>query len=129
MKRVTGLGGVFIKCKNREAMMEWYKKHLHIPLEDWGVVFDPKEFKESHPSAYHVFSLNDDTSKYYEPSASPFMLNFTVANLDELWPILQSEGVNVVNKSEANEYGKFAWILDPEGNKIELWEPPHHESQ
>lgn len=126
MKRVTGLGGVFIKCKDRAAMMDWYKNRLGIDLEEWGATFSPSKFQETHPGGYQVLSLNAHDTKYFAPSTASFMLNFTVSNLDELLPVLKEEGVNVIDKSEESEYGKFAWLLDPDGNKVELWQPPLH---
>ena len=100
MKRVTGLGGVFVKCKNKEAMVKWYTQHLGINMQDWGVVFMPKEFTKNHPGGYQVFSLNNESSNYFEPSTAPFMLNFTVADLASLLPVLKLEGVQIVKETE-----------------------------
>lgn len=124
MKRVNGLGGIIVKCKDKDTMLAWYNKHLQIGAEDWGVVFKPQEFIANQPGGYQIWSLAKMDSPYFEPSTAPFMINFTVEDLDNLLPILKSEGVEVIDNAEPSEYGKFAWILDPEGNKIELWEPP-----
>jgi predicted enzyme related to lactoylglutathione lyase len=125
MKRVTGLGGVFLKCKDKPAMLAWYTKHLGISMETWGAVFEPKVFLEEHPKGSNVFSFFEEKSDYFQPSNSSFMVNFTVADLDSLLPQLKSEGVNVLDQTDSSEFGKFGWVIDPEGNKIELWEPPH----
>ncbi len=124
MKRVTGLGGVFYKAKDKPALLAWYKKYLQISAEEWGAIFSPKDFLQMHPNGYQVWSLFPADTDYFGPSNSSFMLNFTVEDLDALLPILKSEGVNVMEKTESGEFGKFGWILDLEGNKIELWEPP-----
>lgn len=124
MKRVTGLGGVFYKAKDKPALLAWYKKHLQFSAEEWGAIFSPKDFLQMHPNGYQVWSLFPENTKHFKPSTSSFMLNFTVVDLGALLPILKSEGVVVMDKTEESEFGKFGWILDLEGNKIELWEPP-----
>jgi predicted enzyme related to lactoylglutathione lyase len=124
MKRVTGLGGVFYKAKDKQALLAWYKKHLQIAAEDWGAIFSPKDFIATHPHAYQVWSLFAKDTDHFAPSTSSFMLNFTVEDLSALLPILKAEGVELMDKFEESEFGKFGWILDLEGNKIELWEPP-----
>ncbi len=125
MKRVTGLGGVFVKCKDKAFMVDWYRLHLGIDLEEWGVVFNMDNSLTYHPKAYQVFGLFKNDTQYFSPSESNFMLNFTVADLDKLLIQLKLEGVQVLEKTEENEFGKFAWIIDPENNKIELWQPPN----
>lgn len=124
MKRVTGLGGIFYKCKDKENMLNWYRKHLGIDAQEWGAVFQLDETLKQHPTAYNVWSLFKEDTKHFEPSQSSFMINFTVENLHELLAQLRAEGVTVIDKTEDSEYGKFGWILDAEGNKIELWQPP-----
>lgn len=123
MKRVTGLGGVFYKANDKAALLAWYKKHLQIAAEDWGAMFSVNDFATSHPNSYQVWSLFKADTDYFEPSKASFMINFTVEDLDALIPVLAEEGVEIVKVAEASEFGKFAWILDLEGNKIELWEP------
>jgi predicted enzyme related to lactoylglutathione lyase len=122
MKRVVGLGGIFFKTENPAELREWYRKHLGIDSEEWGVVFkwNIPENKEY----YNVWSPFSATTKYFEPSEKPFMINFIVEDCFSLIESLKSEGVLIVGEPEESEFGRFAWIMDPEGNKIELWEPP-----
>ncbi len=124
MAKVTGLGGVFFKCKDKENMLNWYCTHLGIEAEDWGAVFQLDQTLKLHPGAYNVWSLAKVESKYFEPSQSSFMINYTVDHLHELLAQLKAAGVTVIDKTEESEFGKFGWVLDPEGNKIELWQPP-----
>ena len=125
MKRVTGLGGVFFKSEEPKKLREWYGKHLGLEMEDWGSTFfwiDPKnpEAKEKARTAWSAFEKD---TKYFDPSAKPFMFNYRVENLVELLKVLREEGVTVIGEIEDYPYGKFGWAMDPEGNKIELWEP------
>jgi predicted enzyme related to lactoylglutathione lyase len=122
-KRVTGFGGVFFKCKDKPALIEWYKKHLGIPLEDWGAIFPFSDYSEKFPKAYNVFSPFSENTKYFEPSSSNIMFNFLVEDLESLVEILKSEGIEILVGIENTEFGKFTWILDCEGNKVELWQP------
>lgn len=122
MKRVTGIGGIFFKCRDVEAMRNWYSTHLGIAMEPWGAQFNLKD--EEHPSPYSLLSFFKKESDYFSPSESPFMLNLRVDDLTALMAQLQAEGVSLVGDPVDGEYGKFAWVLDPEGNKIELWEQP-----
>lgn len=125
MKRVTGLGGVFFKSKDPNAIKEWYRKHLGLPVNEYGVSFqwlevDNKDAKEPATTAWSPFKKD---SKYFSPSEKPFMFNYRVENLVELMKLLKEEGVQIIGEIEEYPYGKFGWIMDPEGNKIELWEP------
>jgi predicted enzyme related to lactoylglutathione lyase len=125
MKRVTGLGGLFFKAKDPKAMYEWYGKHLGIPASPGsGAMFHWREADDPEKTGMTVWSIFPDDTKYFNPSTAPFMMNFRVENLDELLKALREEGVAIDPKAEEHEYGKFAWITDPEGNRIELWEPP-----
>lgn len=124
MKRVTGIGGVFFKCKDPGAMYQWYEKHLGIQREHGGVTFNWRDSDEPDKEGMTVWSLFPEASTYFNPSKSPFMINYRVENLEALLETLRAEGVEVDPKVEAHEYGKFGWITDPEGNRIELWEPP-----
>lgn len=127
MKRVTGLGGVFFKSKNPEKLKEWYIEHLGVPIvqEETGsyVIFDWQEQAKLEKNGYTLWGPFKDETNYFEPSNKPYMFNFTVDNLEELLKVLKEEGVYVIDRIEEHEQGKFGWILDPEGNKIELWEP------
>jgi predicted enzyme related to lactoylglutathione lyase len=120
-KRVIGLGGIFIKCQNPKETAAWYAKHLGVTIDEWGGV----QFKwsdETHKEPYSVLSFFKSDTKYLDPSASSFMINLRVANLEEVIQELQAEGIEMVGEPQFEAYGKFAWIMDPEGNKIELWE-------
>ena len=123
MKRVTGLGGLFFKCKDTEKIKEWYEKHLGIDSQDYGYMFGWRDVENPDKKCYTVWSLFSDKTKYFAPSEKPFMVNYRVENLNKLMKLLREEGVEIVGEIEEFEYGKFGWILDPEGNKIELWEP------
>lgn len=120
-KRVTGLGGFFFKSKDPEKIRAWYGKHLGLPVDNYGCSFWWKD-KEGNDAMTQWSPFKDDT-EYFNPSKKQFMMNFRVENLHELLKVLKEEGVTVVGKVEEYDYGKFGWILDPEGNKIELWEP------
>jgi predicted enzyme related to lactoylglutathione lyase len=124
MKRVKGLGGVFFKCQDPEKMKEWYKKHLDIESGQYGGQFEWRkaESDDGFPgyTAWGPFSAD---TQYFAPSEKPFMFNYRVDDLEALLKVLREEGVQVLDGMEDLEYGKFAWIMDPEGNKIELWEP------
>lgn len=124
MKHVTGIGGIFFKAKDPKAMYAWYEKHLGLAKspETHTVTFvanDPQTGEEAHT----YWSLFKDDTKYLDPSTSPFMLNYRVAEMDALVAALESEGIQILGRQD-DEYGRFAWIMDPEGNKIELFEPP-----
>lgn len=125
MKRVTGIGGVFFKAKNPEKLHQWYQKHLGIPGEfPNGGTFHWREKNAPQRAGMTVWNLFPQQTKYFAPSKSPFMVNYRVANLEKLLQALRKEGVKVAKKVENSEYGRFGWISDPEGNRIELWEPP-----
>lgn len=120
-KRVTGLGGFFFKTEDPDGMKEWYKERLGLPTDQYGCTFWWKD-KEGNDCSTQWSPMSEKT-KYFEPSKKQFMMNFRVENLVELLATLKKEGVTVVGEIEEFEYGKFGWILDPEGNKLELWEP------
>lgn len=120
-KRVTGIGGVFFKTKDPKATKDWYKNHLGLATDDYGCTFWWKDEKDNKCSTQ--WSPFKEDTEYFEPSKKEFMMNFRVENLKELLKVLKEEGVTIVGKIQEFEYGKFGWILDPEGNKIELWEP------
>jgi predicted enzyme related to lactoylglutathione lyase len=123
MRRVTGIGGVFIAAKDPTALAEWYKKHLGIDVQSWGgAAF---EWADADGNAYKgttAWSVGDGS--YFAPSTSPFMVNYRVEDLKALLVALAEEGVEIVGEPEESEYGIFGWVLDPEGNKVELWQPP-----
>ncbi len=119
--RVTGIGGVFFKAKNSKELVAWYGKHLGLKTDDYGSTFWWKDKKGNDCSTQ--WSPFSETSTYFQPSQKQFMQNFRVHNLEDLLKKLAEENVTIVGDIETYEYGKFGWILDPEGNKIELWEP------
>lgn len=120
-KRVTGIGGFFFKAKDPETLKNWYAKHLGIPVDQYGWTFWWKD--ENGNDCATQWSVFKEDSAYYAPSEKPFMQNLRVENLDRLLEQLKSENIAIIGQPEAHDYGKFAWILDPEGNKIELWQP------
>ena len=123
MKRVTGIGGVFFKCKDPKKMTEWYKTHLGLDTNPYGATFQWYEGEGGTKKAQTQWSPFPETTKYFEPSTKDFMINYRVENLEALIVQLKAEGVAIVDKMETYDYGKFVHILDAEGNKIELWEP------
>ncbi len=124
MKRVTGLGGIFFKAKDPTALYEWYRKHLGIEsaADGSGAMWRDTDHPET--QVFNVFAIFPADTTYFAPSQSGFMINFRVENLDELLKALREEGVEVDPKVDEYDYGKFGWIMDPEGNRVELWEPP-----
>jgi len=120
-KRVTGIGGIFFKSTDPKKTKDWYKNHLGFNTDDYGCTFWWKD-KAGNDCSTQWSPFKEDTT-YFAPSKKEFMMNFRVENLTELLKILKEEGVTVIDKIEEYEYGKFGWIIDPEGNKIELWEP------
>ena len=121
-KRVTGIGGIFFKCKNQQAMHEWYSKHLGLNTDDYGTSFEWRQEENPDKNGYTVWGTFKEDTNYFEPSEKQFMFNFRVENLAELLQSLKEEGIHQVGEIMEYPYGKFAHILDPEGNKIELWE-------
>jgi predicted enzyme related to lactoylglutathione lyase len=123
MKRVTGIGGIFFKCKDPGKMREWYKTHLGLNTNQYGAVFEWRQAMDSTQKGFTQWSPFKESSKYFEPSAKDFMINYRVNDLTALVGELRKEGVTVVDTIATYDYGKFVHILDAEGNKIELWEP------
>lgn len=120
-KRVTGIGGLFFKTEDPQQTKDWYQKHLGFNTDDWGCTFWWKD-NEGNKASTQWSPFKDDT-KYFAPSKKDYMFNYRVENLVELLAELEKEGVTIVGKMEEYDYGKFGWILDNDGNKIELWEP------
>lgn len=124
MAKITGIGGVFFKSRGKSAeLAAWYRKHLGMPQEDWGgaILRWPEDRAED--GGLTVWHVADGDTKWFSPSESSFMINYRVDNLVEMLDQLRAGGVKVVGGPESHENGKFAWILDPDGNKAELWEP------
>jgi predicted enzyme related to lactoylglutathione lyase len=128
MKHVLGIGGIFFKANDPEKLAAWYREHLGLEVEEYGgVTFRERAGgDESGPrrQAHTVWSPFAADTDYFAPSEKPFMINFRVADLDALLSKLRAEGVTVDERTEKSEFGYFAWAMDPEGNRIELWEPP-----
>ena len=125
MKRVTGVGGIFFKAKDAPALWAWYKRHLGIDVQDWGGASFTWADADGKPvGGTTVWSIAPAESKQFAPSSAPFMVNYRVDDLHALVKVLREEGCNVLEKIVDSEYGKFAHVIDPEGNKVELWEPP-----
>src|SRR5262245_54119616 len=123
MKRVTGIGGIFLSAKDPAALRAWYKTHLGIDVQEWGGAAFRWVDDHGEPSGgTTVWSVGDGS--YFAPSKAPFMVNYRVADLHALLGQLRQEGCQVLDKVDDSEYGKFGWVMDPEGNKIELWQPP-----
>ena len=123
MKRVTGIGGIFLKVKDVPAMIAWYQKHLGLNTNPYGATFEWYEGDDSTKKGQTQWSPFSETTKYFEPSTKDFMINYRVENLEALVEELKKEGVTIVDKIESFDYGKFVHILDAEGNKVQLWEP------
>ena len=125
MKRVTGIGGIFFKAKDTQSLQAWYKRHLGIDVQSWGGTSFAWTDTEGKPVAgTTIWSIGPEEGDHFAPSAAPFMVNYRVDDLHALVTVLKEEGCNVLEKIDESEYGKFAWVIDPEGNKVELWEPP-----
>jgi predicted enzyme related to lactoylglutathione lyase len=122
MKRVTSLGGIFFKCKDPKGIRDWYRDHLGFNTDDYGTTFEWRHSDDANKKGYTVWSTFKENTDYFKPSEKDFMFNFRVEDLDELLKILKEEGIEQIGETQVYDYGKFAHILDPEGNKIELWE-------
>ena len=125
MKRVTGIGGIFFKAKDAPTLQAWYKQHLGIDVQPWGGASFPWTEADGQPVAgTTAWLIVPQESKQFAPSSAPFMVNYRVDDVHALVKALRDEGCDVLDKIDESEYGTFAWVIDPEGNKIELWEPP-----
>jgi len=124
MKKVTGIGGVFFKCKDPKKMTEWYQKHLGLETNPYGATFEWYESPDSATKAQTQWTPFPETTDYFGDSThQDFMINYRVENLDKLVEELKKEGITIVDNIETYDYGKFVHILDGEGNKVQLWEP------
>ena len=123
MKRVTGIGGIFLSARDPVALRAWYTKHLGIDVQEWGgTAFRWADDAGRPATGTTVWSIGDGA--YFAPSTAPFMINYRVADLDGLLQALRGEGCDVIDKTDESDDGKFGWVIDPEGNKVELWQPP-----
>lgn len=125
MKRVTGIGGIFFKARDPAAMWAWYKKHLGIDVQAWGgAAFRWTDDTGQPVGGTTIWNVGSADGDYFAPSTAPFMINYRVHDLQALLAALRAEGCDVLEKTDDSEYGKFGWVIDPEGNKVELWQPP-----
>jgi predicted enzyme related to lactoylglutathione lyase len=124
MARVTGIGGVFFKSRgDHKALGAWYEKHLGMTPESWGGVILKWPDDKGADGGLTVWHVAKSDSLWFSPSESPFMINYRVDDLDGLLAQLRADGVEVVGEPQSDDNGKFAWIMDPDGNKVELWQP------
>ncbi len=123
MKKVTGIGGIFFKCADPEKMRNWYAQNLGLVTNEYGSLFEFRNADKKEEINYLQWSPFAENTKYFEPSKKEFMINYRVDNLVELVTELKKSGVTFCDEIEEFEYGKFVHIMDPDGNKIELWQP------
>jgi catechol 2,3-dioxygenase-like lactoylglutathione lyase family enzyme len=122
--RVIGIGGIFFKSADHERLRAWYAEELGISQEAGAAMFTWHSEGEEGREHQTVWSVFPQGSTYFDPSAAPFMINYIVDDLDAFLTTLQARGVRIDPKREDHEYGRFAWVYDPDGNKLELWQPP-----
>jgi len=126
MQRITGIGGIFFKSAQPELLRAWYQQHLGLDIQPWGgTVFHWQAPGRSEPDGgVTVWSVAEASSSSFEPSAAPFMVNYRVDDLHAMLAQLRAAGCAVGDKVDDSEYGKFGWVMDPDGNRVELWQPP-----
>jgi predicted enzyme related to lactoylglutathione lyase len=125
MKRVTGIGGIFFKARDPVALRDWYRRHLGVDVQEWGGAAFQWVGDDGEPiGGTTIWSIGEASGDYYAPSTASFMINYRVADVRGLVDVLRAEGCDVMDKVDESEYGVFAWVMDPEGNKVELWQPP-----
>ncbi|MCO4291867.1 VOC family protein [Solitalea sp. MAHUQ-68] len=123
LKKVTGIGGIFFKCKDPKKMREWYETNLGLSVNQYGSVFEWYQGADSTKKGFSQWSPFNEKTKYFEPSTKDFMINYRVENLNALVAELKNNKVTILDTIATYNYGKFVHILDAEGNKVELWEP------
>ena len=124
MTRVTGIGGIFLKARDPDALRAWYHDHLGVDVQPWGGAAFRWHDPVPEPYGVTVWSVFPDASNYFDPSTAPFMVNYRVDDLGAALAALRGDGCVVDDRTEESEYGKFGWVMDLEGNRVELWEPP-----
>ena len=125
MKRVTGIGGIFFKAKDAPALQAWYKRHLGIDVQEWGgAAFTWSDAQGKPTAGTTIWSIGPMEGDQFARSKASFMINYRVEDLHGIVKALKEEGCNVLDRIDESEYGKFAWVIDPEGNQVELWQPP-----
>ena len=122
MAKILGLGGIFFKCQDPEALAKWYQQWLGMdPAFPYGLSFKPEAVPAN---AWHVWGPFKQDTDYFNPSDKPFMFNLMVDDLDAMLKQIEPSGCQIMAETERGEYGDFGWFIDPEGNKVELWQPP-----
>lgn len=125
MKRVTGIGGIFFQARDPVALRAWYQQHLGIEVQAWGgAAFTWADEHGKPTTGTTIWSINAADAEAMTPGAAPFVINYRVHDLEALLAALREEGCHVLDPGAESEYGKFGWVIDPEGNKVELWQPP-----
>jgi predicted enzyme related to lactoylglutathione lyase len=125
MKRVTGIGGIFFQAKDPATLQAWYQRHLGIDVQSWGgTAFSWSDADGKPVGGMTIWSIGPAEGDQFAPSKATFMINYRVDDVHALVHVLKEEGCTVLDKIDESEYGKFAWVIDPEGNKVELWQPP-----
>lgn len=120
--RVTGIGGIFVKSADTDGLVKWYRETLRFPFDGYGASFPMREHDDPDTEGYNVWGPFKADTEYFAPSDKEFMINLRVQNLDALMERLLAAGVKEVKPRESHDYGNFAWIMDPDGTKLELWE-------
>lgn len=123
LTRVTGIGGIFFKARDAAALRAWYQRHLGIDVQAWGGTGFPWG-TQGGSTVWSIAANTTDTTDSFAPSSAAFMVNYRVADLHALLAALRAEGCQVLDRVDESDYGKFGWVMDPEGHKVELWEPP-----
>lgn len=123
MAKITGIGGVFLKAGDPKSLAAWYHKVLGMPIEDWGGAILRWPADTAEDKGVTVFHLAEKDTDWFSPSQSSFMINFRIDNMAEMLTQIKKNEVEIVKGPESHENGKFLWIMDPDGNKVELWEP------
>lgn len=125
MKRVTGIGGIFFQARDAPALRAWYQRHLGVDVQEWGgAAFTWTDEKGQPVAGTTIWSVSPSDDQHFVPGTASFMINYRVEDLRALVKVLREEGCNVHEKIDDSEYGLFGWVIDPEGNKVELWQPP-----
>ena len=122
-EQVTGIGGVFFKAKNPTALADWYRRNLGLDIAGTRTTFAWSERTAPAREALTVWALFPETTAYFSPGTAPFMVNYRVTNLDRMLAQLRARGIVVESRIVEEEAGRFTWVVDPEGHRIELWEP------
>jgi predicted enzyme related to lactoylglutathione lyase len=124
MARITGIGGIFFKARDPDGLRSWYRQHLGLDIQKWGGVVFRAAGAPDGGEAITVWNIFPSTSDYFAPGSAEFMINYRVDSLADMLASLRNQGCTVDERIDESEFGKFGWAQDPEGNRLELWEPP-----